>query len=112
MNRQDVAMVTVTCMAFAAQLWGQGLPERSAVADWPATPETVGRVREQSIYSGGAALLVAAGASYAVRSWWPILGSVLTVAYLGGTYAGAARTSPGGPSAPLPPQQRSVRWIP
>jgi hypothetical protein len=112
MNNVDAAMVTVTCMAFSAQLWGQGLPERSTVASWAPTAESVARVNEQSLYSGGASLLVAAGASFAVRSWWPILGAALTVAYLGGTYAASARQGAAPPRAPQPPEQRSIRWIP
>lgn len=107
----DIAMVTVTCVALSAQLWGQGLPERSTVAGWEPTAESVAAVREQSLYSGGASLLVAAGASYACRSWWPILGAVLTVAYLGGTYAASAKRSPVAPRSPLPPEQARVRWI-
>lgn len=110
MNASELSMLTVSCMALTAQLWGQGLPERSAVAGWPATPENVSQVHQQSLYSGGAALLVSAGASVAVRSWWPILGAVLTVAYLGGTYSGAARTAPRTP--PAPPPAGGVRWIP
>ena len=111
MDRTDITVITVSCMALTAQLWGQGLPERSTVYDWPATPESVGRVHQQSTYSGGAALLVAAGASWAAKSWWPILGAGLLVAYLGGSYSAAARSGPRTPP-PSPPPKPSVRWIP
>jgi hypothetical protein len=114
MNQTDATTLTVTCVALAAQLWSLGLPERSTVASWPADPGRIRSVNTGSVTAGAAAMCVAAGASWATRSWWPVLASAVVVAYLGAVYGQAARSGPataGECSVQSTPSRQSVRWI-
>lgn len=115
MDESAVTMLTVTCMGLAAQMWSMGLPERSEVAGWPVDHGHVQVVNGACLSAGTAALVIGAGSSWAARSWWPLLGSVVVVAYLGATYGTAARTGP--PSCPpnssstgTAPTYPGVRW--
>ena len=95
MSSQETAvMLTVSSMALTAQLWAARLPECATVASWPATPERVTGVAHHCCWAGGVALVAAAGASYAARSWWPLLGSAALSAYLAGSYHAAVRQAP------------------
>lgn len=114
MDESSVTMLTVTCMGLAAQMWSLGLPERSAVAGWPADDGHVQAVNSACLSAGTAALVIGAASSWAARSWWPLLASAVVVAYLGATYGTAART--GAPSCPpvsntgSAPTYPGVRW--
>lgn len=97
MDRDAFALALPT-MALTAQLWSMSFPSRREVAAMPATRENVSGVYSDCLSCGGGALLIAAAASWACRSWAPLLCSAALIGYLSAAYSTAARTG-GAPTA-------------
>ena len=114
--RDDTALtLTMGAMGLAAQFYSSALPERATVTSWASDPGHRSTVGTQCAQSGIASLAVGIGASVLSRSWWPLLGVAVVVAYLSGTFMHAA-SRPG--DTDTPPAGRPVsstpagyRWI-
>lgn len=114
LSREGELMLTMATMGLAAQLWAGALPERSTVAGWPADAPHRDTVLSQCLSSGGASIAVGIGASLVARSWWPLAGVAVIVAYMSGAFLFAASRDSGIPDTAgvgpmVPPGHRWVR---
>ncbi len=81
----EIATATGLAMMAAGEVpnyLAGALPSFMTIGRFAAEDEDRKMWRFGEIYGGSAALLVGVGASLVVQSWWPIIGTIVVLAYL------------------------------
>lgn len=93
-EQERVAVLTLTVMGLAGQLYASALPAQSEVSAW--SPSRTGEVRAQCAHAGGAALAVGLAGTIVSKSWWPLAGVFALIVWWSMRYDSCARQTPPG----------------